>query len=478
MDAAAVQALIAVEVANAAITATTELNAALDAAALTAADNAAAAALVATNELNAAVAAAVLAVPAPHGPPPPPAPVVFSLSPGVTSPNVPWDYSTSAGIKLFFNAISPLSPKYKGDERTLKVLLSGLTSKSTQFGWTQLIMMIEDGSGVARDLMKHYTLITKENVRTHALTYIGGQSRAAQASAQLAGCILASMDDVFLVKLLTKTEDYTVNGVEDGPSMLKSLISIVSIETKSRVPLIKRILGNLGKVMKEEKSKITEFNLRVNDLMSQLYSADEDYGELLDKLFEAYQMVSDKTFVAYIQDKQSRWEESELEITTSELMTQAENRYKTMKSRETWNAATKEESELIAMRAQLTDMVAMNAELKKIKKDFGPKGPGRPKEPRTKDDAKWGWKLIAPTDDQPKEKSFDGKEYVYCPFHLETRWVLKKNHADGCRNDPKMQSGGTPSKDAEPSKKALQYAKALMNVMEPDDDDELPDEVF
>jgi hypothetical protein len=57
------------------------------------------------------------------------------------------------------------------------------------------------------------------------------------------------------------------------------------------------MLGGLGELMKEVKSNITEFNLRVNDLLNQLRAASEDYSELFNKLFEAYLEASDMTFV-------------------------------------------------------------------------------------------------------------------------------------------------------------------------------------
>lgn len=68
-------------------------------------------------------------------------------------------------------------------------------------------MMIPDDTGVMRSLLKHYALLTLADIKTHALTYIGLQSRASQASAQLAVCILASMTDDFLVKLLKRVND-------------------------------------------------------------------------------------------------------------------------------------------------------------------------------------------------------------------------------------------------------------------------------
>jgi hypothetical protein len=108
--------------------------------------------------------------------------------------------------------------------------------------------------------------------------------------------------------------------IEDGPCLLKTVISIVTIGNKSAVPLIKKRLGDLKMLMKEVKSDITEFNMRVCELMNQLYAADQDYLELLDKLFEAYESASDQTFAAYIKEKQSRWEDNELALVPDKLM--------------------------------------------------------------------------------------------------------------------------------------------------------------
>jgi hypothetical protein len=420
----------------------------------------AAQAVITANEQQALVDAAVAVAMAAQQQPP--LPVVFSLTPGVANSGVPWNYGTPEGTKLYFNAVAPLTQLYKGDRRSLKVFLSGIMSKAVHFGWEPLIMMIPDTSGVTRNLLKSYTLLTTTDIKTHAATYLDQPSRASQASGQLARCILASLESDFLVKVLTHHKEYTVEGVEVGPAMLKAIISIVTIETKSAVPLIKKQLGSLSALMKKKKGNIEDFNSDVSELMNQLYAANEDYTELRDKLFEAYQSVSDKTFVTYIAEKQSRWEDGELQLDHEDLMALAAARHKIMLARETYNVVTKEEADIIAMRAELVSVVALNSELMtKLKKAPSKKEGGRV------NDEKWEWKLSAPTGDQAKEKTFEKKDYVYCPFHKDTKWVLKRNHLDGCRNDPKYgKPSETPGKATEPNKKVLQYAKALMSVME------------
>ncbi len=81
--------------------------------------------------VNAAVAAA-MALQAQNMPPPPPPPpaVVFSLTPGVVNMLAPWDYSTSEGIKLFFQSTTAIKPIYDGAEKSLKMFLKAISAKA------------------------------------------------------------------------------------------------------------------------------------------------------------------------------------------------------------------------------------------------------------------------------------------------------------------------------------------------------------
>ena len=166
-------------------------------------------------------------------------------------------------------------------------------------------------------------------------------------------------------------------------------------------------------------------------------------------------------------------------------MTLAEEKYKTLKLKGLWDAPTKEEASIVAMKAALamktemegaSEFLALKAEVAKLK---GKSGKGR----KGEKDNDWAWKLVAPTGSQPKEKSFRGKQYIYCMFHGDTKWVLKEKHAKGCRNDPAYKSKDDnkpdPGKLTSPSKKTLSYAKAFMHAMEAeggDDDEGVPDE--
>jgi hypothetical protein len=387
--------------------------------------------------------------------------------------SAPWDYSTSEGIKLYFQSTAATVPKYDGTEANLKLFLKSISAKAKTFGWDKSILTIPDDNMIDRDLTKQYGMVTINNVSGHAMTYIGTDTRSAQASTQLAECISVSLGESVLLKLLLRSNEYSLNGVEDGPCMLKTLISVVTVETRATVSCIRAALKRLPTLMEEVDSDITEFNLAVGKHMDKLRSMNQTCEDLLNHLFEAYQTASDKTFVAYIADKEAKWEDNTIAVIEPEsLMTLAEEKFKTLKLKKTWNAPTKEEASIIAMKAEMADrttieLIALRAEVANLKGDSGNKNDR--KRGKSRNDGDWAWKTVAPTGSQPREKTFKGKSYIYCMFHGDTKWVLKENHVDGCRNDPAgktKESGTEAKKQPAPGKKTLQYAKALMHAME------------
>jgi hypothetical protein len=309
-----------------------------------------------------------------------------------------------------------------------------------------------------------------------AMTYIGTDTRAAQSSAQLATCLAGSIGESTLLKLLLRASEYTILGVEDGPCMLRTLISVVSVETRATIGSVRTALKNLPSLMNEVDSDITEFNTRVGHYIDKLNANDHTCEDLLTHLFEGYQTATDENFVKYIKVKEDDWEDGTIvHLEAASLMRLAEEKFKTLKLKKLWNGTTKEDAKIIAMKAEIqekNELVALRAEIAALKNNETDKKKGHYGAKR--DTGEWAWKNVAPTGSQPKEKTFKNKVYIYCMFHGDTKWVLKANHVGGCRNDPNY---GTKEKVEEnkkqpPSdKKTLQYAKALMNAMELQDEE-------
>jgi hypothetical protein len=101
----------------------------------------------------------------------------FSLTPGVVNAAAPWDYKTSTGFKIYFQATTAITPTFDGKQENLKVFLQSLKSKASTFGWDALILAIPDGGATIRDLLVHYGMLTVGDIRTHAITYVGNDAQ-------------------------------------------------------------------------------------------------------------------------------------------------------------------------------------------------------------------------------------------------------------------------------------------------------------
>jgi hypothetical protein len=222
-------------------------------------------------------------------------------------------------------------------------------------------------------------------------------------------------------------------------------------------------------------------------MITSLRAMDEEIGELLlAGLFNAYRGAADETFATYMRETEVKWEERVIPtLTAEELMQIADARYKVLVEKKEWPKPTKAEADLMALKASITELTTLKAEVVK-KPSSGAAGTGAARAPRGKgprvNDGEWAWKNVPWDGKGPKEKTFKGKVYVHCPFHPGTQWVLKAGHENSCRNDPnfikgidKMTAAADDKKEA-PSKKTLQFAQALMAAMDAEANGELADE--
>ena len=400
----------------------------------------------------------------------------FALTPGLANPGQPWNYQTSEGIKIFTFASTKLQDvPYNGDVKGIKMFLIALGKRGEAYGWDTELFTISNqaagGAAMDKNLLKQYGVLTLANVQAHATVYIGGQTRAAQASVQLLNCITASIGSDLMMKLVSRQDEFTLNDVMDGTCMLYVLITLVVIQTRATISVIRLQLKALPALLKTHKSNIINFNTDVDDKITSLRAMDEGCEDLLSSMFAAYQTASDKEFRDYIRDMEIRWENNEIvDLSVEQLMKSAESRYKVMVEKDLWAKPSREEADLMALAASIA---AKKDEADKSNGGSG-KDRSRTKGPRS-NEGEWAWKDIAPVGNQPREKTFKNKVYVACKHHKNTQWVLKEGHLKGCRNDPNFvkdvdeimkKSDDEAEKKAAPSKKTLQFAHALMHAME------------
>jgi hypothetical protein len=378
---------------------------------------------------------------------------VYSVVPGGGDPTTPWNFTTGDGLKLFQAATKAIEDKFDGDMEKLQYFLDAIQERANTYGMDG-VLRINIGTAAApefRNLTTEYGSITDAQMRAHAIVYQRLDERDRQCSAILVSLISASITPELLDEL--KQKDYSVTvqvGTppaeqkrQDGPLMLFQLITLVSVDTRATVStLLKQLTGaGLSIVMEDVKSDIHMFNKRVSMMMIALRARRREVPDCVPALFEAYQSCEDSTFTKYIARKEEEYEDKTITtLDNKELMEMAHEKYKTLVEKKMWKKKTKEQLEFIALKSELE--VARRQIVQKPAKEKKQ----TPAKPGPRNDGEWAWKAIPPAKEgESHAKSYKGKEYIYCPHHGDTKWVLKVNnkgieHATGCRA---RQNGGS-----------------------------------
>jgi hypothetical protein len=189
------------------------IQAAVDAAVLQAnAANAANLANAAVPGANAAVAgvagvgvAAPVVAPAPH----------FALNPAGGGGNVPWDFSTGQGTRMFIAATAAIEPIYDGAVDGLNAFLRRIWHRADAFGFTGILMVV-DSNFVARNLTREFGCLTTANMRAAALVYLRVQERRQQAAELLRLLILASILPTLADRLFYRRAGYCIDVAQPG----------------------------------------------------------------------------------------------------------------------------------------------------------------------------------------------------------------------------------------------------------------------
>lgn len=403
-------------------------------------------------------------------PPVPPAPI-FALNPAAITGNVAFiDYNTKEGHKAYSLAIKPLETPYDGTPKGLQMFIHQIKLKATICGWLHTIFMIPI-LGQQLSLLTQYGQVTMQHIINHANTYMTVACKAQQDAVNFKLFLDGSLSKELMMRVLAQRDKYTINGQEHGPSMFRVILKIVGIETKATIAVINATLRTLPAKLIEVKHDIVVFNEYVTEQCLELTSRGQQPNDLLYLLFEAYLTSSNKIFVEYIRTKESAvFDNSIVDMEPSHLMVIAEDKYKIMLLRGEWkmtgtgNTATPAADEhIVALQAAvqaLTEQVSRRSDRRAPKV--------KPGNPVSSNNGQWAWKEIAPKEGETHLKTVNSKEYVYCPHHTTTKWVLASKHKDGCSVDTDWKF---PTKDEEskaPTKKKLQLTNAMMAVANKD----------
>ncbi len=168
----------------------------------------------------------------------------------------------------------------------------------------------------------------------------------------------------------------------------------------------------------------------------------ETTNDLLANLFKAYKAVSDREFVTYIHKKEDEYEEG-AEIKPDALMLLADNKFKTYKQAQTWNAPSPEEEKILALESQIQKLRKEKKKPKQLEK----KGEGKDGTKKGKKKKKDGpkWMQVLPTDaDKDKPKTVKGKTYYWCAKHAKWAGHLTSTCQGKGLKDPKTNQQQEP----------------------------------
>ena len=400
----------------------------------------------------------------------PPAVAPFARSPALANAGAVIDYSTPTGTKLYKAATAPLATTFSLDEPNIRVFLFELTARANEFGWSE-VLNIDIGTANNPDnvnLLTQHGRVTAAKCRTTAETYINGNTRRSQNNYQLYKCLTESVDAETKKTMANEFDDYTVtvqnNAYQCGATYLKVLLAKAEVDTRAMAAHVRMNLIKLPEYMKTlAKDDIKVFNDYVKEQLKILTSRGETTTDLIANLFNAYRACGDKKFVKYIDDLKDRYDEGE-DMSPEHLMTKALVKYQTLNLESEWNAPTEEERDIIAMRAQITELRAeLSGKSTKTKK--------KPKEDKTDKrtpakaksfKGKWAWRHVSPKDGEPHAKTFEGEQWQFCEHH--GYWC--KHATEACEKNKQQQS--QESKDI-----TAAMADVGIEDVEEDDDDSM-----
>ena len=378
-----------------------------------------------------------------------PTAAAFARAPALANQGI-LDYNNKNNSYIFKEATKALPTIFKLNEPNVHVLLDELKTRAQTFGWDRVLTV--DVQGTPINVLDGHGRMTIQHCQAHADTYVNANQHDAQNDYQLLCCLKGSMDEETTQMMSLETHLYVHPGAtpndpqnQSGLCYLKALLNKAEADTRSMAALIRMDLATLPVYMVDTAQyDIKTFNQYVRKLVSQLQSRGEQSTDTLFNLFRAYETVKDETFRTYIQREKDDYQDGRHDLTIIELMTKAEQKYKTMLLEKTWFKPSAEQEEIIALKAQMehwkTKKTPKTApakttddptKRKKLKKD----STGKPIF-----EGKEKWKNKAPAPGQPTTKTVKGKTFHYCAKH--GYWCIHST------NECRLTSGEQPEAEA------------------------------
>jgi hypothetical protein len=102
-------------------------------------------------------------------------------------------------------------------------------------------------AGQVYSFVKSYRQVTQESLKAQAVINEATNNRSRQNSSQMYTFLITSVTDGLLRKIISKKEDYTsATGFQDGPSLLKVIVTISHVNTQAQAGYVRQCLARLS----------------------------------------------------------------------------------------------------------------------------------------------------------------------------------------------------------------------------------------
>ena len=340
----------------------------------------------------------------------------FALTPAMALEGI-IDYKTTRGRKMYASATAKLSEDlYDCNAEDLYAFLKALRERAREYGWETAgvgIMSIPDDPNNPtgfKSLIDNHGEIDIETIRVFEESYVTGESRSAQDAAMLYRCLMNSISKEGKKKILVWEDQYQIDTYGSGNLLLKIIVRESHLDTNATSASIRKKLTNLDRYLPTIGHDITKFNTYVKLLVDGLRSRGEATSDLLINLFKGYSACSDREFIEYMKRKEDSFEEGS-EITPDQLMKYADEKYKTLLQKGSWNAPDANEEKILALQIEINKLKKSgNAKKQKTKQSKNASGSKNNKP---------SWMQQRPNSAElHKPKEWNGRKWYFC--HSDT----------------------------------------------------------
>jgi hypothetical protein len=156
---------------------------------------------------------------------------VFGKSPGAVKEGERFNMANGDDIKLHDKVIAPIMKKGEAFDLSsgrLLTFLSMFTKRAKEWGWNSPVLGIlnipEDANDVnspTDSLLENYGQISMQRIRAFEQTYIHTPERTAQDTEMMSKCLLASLTEDALARLMLVEDEYHIGGELEEFKMYK-----------------------------------------------------------------------------------------------------------------------------------------------------------------------------------------------------------------------------------------------------------------